>query len=75
MTGNFTVDAEGMVSFPILGKIKAAEHTPLELERKLTTLLADGYLKRPQVTVTVAEYGEPEGLRHRRGAEARASTR
>ena len=57
MTGNFTVDLEGMISFPVLGKIKAAEHTPGDLERKLTTLLADGYLKHPQVTVAIAEFG------------------
>jgi polysaccharide export outer membrane protein len=57
MTNNFPVDAEGMVNFPILGKVKAAEHTTLEIERKLTTLLADGILRRPQVTVSVAEYG------------------
>jgi polysaccharide biosynthesis/export protein len=57
MTGSFTVDAEGMVGFPILGKVKASENTALELERKLTILLADGILKRPQVTVSVAEYG------------------
>jgi polysaccharide export outer membrane protein len=57
MTGSFTVDPEGMLNLPILGKVKAAELTPLELERKLTTLLSDGYLKRPQVTVTVGEYG------------------
>jgi polysaccharide export outer membrane protein len=46
-----------MVSFPILGKVKASATTTLELERKLTVLLADGILKRPQVTVTVGEYG------------------
>jgi polysaccharide export outer membrane protein len=57
MTGNFAVDTEGMVSFPILGKVKASENTTLEVERKITILLADGILKRPQVTVTVAEYG------------------
>jgi polysaccharide export outer membrane protein len=57
MTGSFPVDTEGMVNFPILGKVKASEHTTLELERKLTTLLADGILRRPQVTVSVAEYG------------------
>jgi polysaccharide export outer membrane protein len=57
LTGDFRVDAEGSISFPILGKIKAAAHTPLDLERKLTTLLADGYLRRPVVTVTVAQYG------------------
>ena len=57
MTGSFTVDTEGMVNFPILGKIKASGNTTLELERKITVLLADGILKRPQVTVTVGEYG------------------
>ncbi len=57
MTGSFTVGPDGMVSFPILGKVKASESTTLELERKLTVLLADGILKRPQVTVTVGEYG------------------
>jgi polysaccharide export outer membrane protein len=57
MTGDFSVDPEGMVNFPILGKIKAAQHTTLELERKLTTLLADGILRRPQVTISIAEYG------------------
>jgi polysaccharide export outer membrane protein len=57
MTGSFTVGPDGLVGFPILGKVKAAENTTLELERKLTILLADGILKRPQVTVTVAEYG------------------
>jgi polysaccharide export outer membrane protein len=57
MTGNFTVNGEGVVNFPILGKVMAADHTLGELERKLTTLLADGILKRPQVSVTIAEYG------------------
>jgi polysaccharide export outer membrane protein len=57
MTGSFTVGPDGMVAFPILGKIKASENTTLELERKLTVLLADGILKRPQVTVMVGEYG------------------
>ncbi len=57
MTGSFTVGSDGLVGFPILGKIKASENTTLELERKLTILLADGILKRPQVTVTVADYG------------------
>jgi protein involved in polysaccharide export with SLBB domain len=60
MTGNFPVDPEGMVNFPILGKIKASQHTTLELERKITTLLADGILKRPQVTVSVAEYASQQ---------------
>lgn len=56
MTGDFKVDAEGLLNFPILGKIKASGHTIADLERKLTTLLADGYLRRPQVSVSVKEY-------------------
>jgi polysaccharide export outer membrane protein len=57
MTGDFRVDAEGLITFPILGKVKASSHSVADLERKLTTLLADGYLKRPQVSVSVKEYG------------------
>jgi polysaccharide biosynthesis/export protein len=56
LTGDFPVDSEGMMSLPVLGKVKAAEMSTKELERKLTTLLADGYLKRPQVSVSVQEY-------------------
>jgi polysaccharide export outer membrane protein len=56
MSGDMTVDSEGMLAFPILGKIKASQMTTKELERKVTTLLADGYLKRPQVSIAVKEY-------------------
>ena len=56
MTGDFRVDPEGLLNFPILGKVKASAHSVAELERKLTTLLADGYLRRPQVSVSVKEY-------------------
>jgi polysaccharide biosynthesis/export protein len=57
MSGDFRVDTEGLITFPILGKVKASGHTPPEFERKLTTLLADGYLRRPQVQIQVKEYG------------------
>ncbi len=58
MSGSYTVDGEGMLAYPILGKIKAAEHTTAELERKVTRLLIDGrYLRQPQVSVTVADFG------------------
>jgi polysaccharide export outer membrane protein len=56
MTGDFTIDRDGMLTFPALGKIKASGMTATEFERKLTTLLADGYVKRPQLSVTVKEY-------------------
>jgi polysaccharide export outer membrane protein len=56
MSGDAPVDPEGMLTFPVLGKVKASALTAKELERKLTTLLADGYLKRPEVSVTIQEY-------------------
>jgi polysaccharide export outer membrane protein len=57
LSGEFPVDSEGIITLPILGKVKAVGHSAPDLERKLTTLLADGYLKRPQVSVGVKEYG------------------
>jgi polysaccharide export outer membrane protein len=55
MSGDFTVDRLGMIQFPFLGGLKASGLSPRDLERKLTTLLSDGYLKRPQVSVAVKE--------------------
>ncbi len=57
MSGSFTVDDEGMLGYPILGKLKASELTTAEFEHKLVLLLENGYLKRPQVSVTVADFG------------------
>jgi polysaccharide export outer membrane protein len=56
MSGEFTVDEGGLMRFPFLGHVKAAGLQPTELERKLITLLADGYLKKPQVSVSVKQY-------------------
>jgi len=56
MSGEFVVDTAGMLEFPILGSIKAGGLTVDETQRKLTTLLADGYVRQPQVTVIVKEY-------------------
>ena len=56
MTGEMAVDADGMLNFPFLGRVKASGLSPGQLEKKLTTLLSDGYLKRPQVAVTVKQY-------------------
>jgi polysaccharide biosynthesis/export protein len=57
LTGDFSVDAEGMIAYPFLGRLKASAMSAPGVERKLTTLLADGYLKRPQVSVAVKEFG------------------
>jgi polysaccharide export outer membrane protein len=57
LSGDLKVDAEGLLNFPFLGKVKAGGMGTAEIERKLVTLLSDGYLKRPRVSVTIKEYG------------------
>ena len=56
MSGDFSVETDGLLSFPLLGKVKASEMSARDLEKKLIALLSDGYLKRPQVSVLVKEY-------------------
>ena len=56
MTGDFPVDSQGMVSFPFLGRVKASGLSIPELERKLTTLLSEGFLKKPHVSVQIKEF-------------------
>lgn len=50
------VSAGGEISLPLIGAVKAAGLSPMELERVLTELLRRTYLKDPQVTVFLKEY-------------------
>jgi polysaccharide export outer membrane protein len=56
LTGKFTVEADGTLTFPLLGRVKAAGLTLRALEESLSKALSDGYLKNPQVSVTIGEY-------------------
>jgi len=57
LTGDFKVDPEGLLSFPFLGKVKVSGMATPEVERKLTTLLSEGYLRKPRVSVAIKEFG------------------
>ncbi len=46
----------GTISMPLIGQVKVAGLTAMEAEKKITELLKNGYLKKPAVTVSVAEY-------------------
>lgn len=50
------VSLEGSIGLPLIGKVKAAGLSARELELKITELLAQGYLKNPQVSVFIREY-------------------
>ncbi len=50
------VQVDGTFMFPLIGRVSAGDMTINELERKLATLLARGFIRNPQVTVEVQEY-------------------
>jgi polysaccharide export outer membrane protein len=56
LTQAVIVQNDGTFFFSLVGRVKASDMSPKELERKLTTLLAQGYLRNPQVTVMVQEF-------------------
>lgn len=56
LTGTYQVAANGTIAFPLVGRVKVALMTPSDIEVELTKLLADGYLRNPQVSVMVKEY-------------------
>lgn len=55
LSNAYRVAADGNISIPLLGTIKAAGLTPRELELVLQALLRRTYMKNPQVSVTVVE--------------------
>jgi len=50
------VSGNGSISMPLLGQVAIEGHTIAEVENKISTLLLEGYLKKPNVTVTITEY-------------------
>jgi len=55
LSGEFTVSAAGMVALPFVGTLQAEGLAPQEFGAALEARLADGFLKRPQVAVSVVE--------------------
>ncbi len=56
LSGKFTVDPDGTLTFPLLGRVKAGGLTLRGLEEDLKKRLADGYLRNPQVSVSMETY-------------------
>ena len=55
-TGTFRVGSDGSIDYPYLRAIPVRGATTEELARTLTEKLKDGYLKDPQVTVSIKEF-------------------
>jgi polysaccharide export outer membrane protein len=50
------VSAAGEISLPLIGSVKAAGKSPMQLEQKLRDLLRKTYIKDPQVNVFLREF-------------------
>lgn len=50
---NFKVSESGEISFPYVGRVKLAGLSTFEAEEKMQEVLRDGYLRAPEVTVSV----------------------
>ena len=56
ISGDYRVSGDGTIFFPLLGILRVAGLTEKELQEKLTSQLADGFLVNPQITVRILEY-------------------
>jgi polysaccharide export outer membrane protein len=57
ITGEYQVDSSGLISIPLVGRIKASGLTPAQLERAIAGRLSEGVLKKPGVNVQIIGYG------------------
>ena len=56
LSKDYPVDPDGSISFPLVGRVKAAGLDTAGLAARLTELLEKDYLVDPQVSVAVKEY-------------------
>jgi protein involved in polysaccharide export with SLBB domain len=56
LSGAFRVSPEGTIDYPLCGKVRLSGMTSSQAADALTQCLAQGFLKRPQVTVLVREF-------------------
>lgn len=54
--GKYTVDADGSITFPLIGRTVVGGKTTRVIEQELIKLLENGFLKRAQVSVEIATY-------------------
>jgi polysaccharide export outer membrane protein len=55
LTGTYRVANDGSVDFPLAGRLAVAGLRPGEVQRLVVKKLKEGYLKDPQVTVTIKD--------------------
>jgi polysaccharide export outer membrane protein len=56
LSGIFRVSPEGVIDYPLCGKVVVAQLTPSLAADAITDCLKQGFVRRPQVTVMVKEF-------------------
>jgi polysaccharide export outer membrane protein len=56
LSAKYTVDIDGSLRFPLIGRVPVAGKTVSQVEAELKRYLADGYIKNPQVAVTLEHF-------------------
>jgi polysaccharide export outer membrane protein len=56
LTNKYTVDSDGSITFPLIGRIQVGGKTPREVEEHVKNLLQPDYVRRAQVSVEIAQY-------------------
>ena len=56
LSGKFTIESDGAFTYPLIGRVNAAGLTPRGLEVEIVKQLKAGYVKDPQLSVTVDQY-------------------
>jgi polysaccharide biosynthesis/export protein len=56
--GKYTIGSDGAIELQLIGRVRLQGLTPPQASQRITALLADGWLRRPQVTVNVADFAK-----------------
>jgi polysaccharide export outer membrane protein len=56
LSAMYRVDADGAITFPLVGHVDAAGLTLAEFQQRITAMLAAGFLRNPQVRVEINQY-------------------
>ncbi len=56
LSGDFQVDATGLIRLPLIGQVRAGGLTAQQVENGIASALAQGYLNDPKVAVEITTY-------------------
>ncbi len=55
LTGEYQVESDGTINFPLIGSVPVAGLTPTSASQRIAAMLENGYLRRADVTIRIVE--------------------